>query len=210
MFTRLLGSGPALVDVWESLDQYGVVRRLLPEWDRVRHVAPQSPVHRFTVDRHLVQTCVEVAPRASGVDRPDLLVTAALLHDIGKGGDGDHSEVGEGLAAGIARRLGFREPDAAVIARLVRRHLLLVDAATSRDLDDPATIASVAAAVGDARVLDLLAILTEADALATGPAAWSPWRRQLVDTLVERTRRHLHLHAAPAADGRSARAPSVG
>ncbi len=195
---RLLGSGPALVDVWESLDQYGVVDSLLPEWGRVRHLAPQSPVHRFTVDRHLVQTCVEAAAYVDQVDRPDLLVAAALLHDIGKGDSADHSEVGELIAGDIAGRVGYRAKDAATIARLVRHHLLLVDVATTHDLDDQRTAAAVAAAVVDVLTLDLLAVLTEADALATGPQAWSPWRKQLVDTLVERTRRHLHL--APNSD----------
>jgi len=193
MFGRMLASGPALVDVWESLDQYGVVDSLLPEWKRVRHLAPQSAVHRFTVDRHLVETCVEVAPFLDQVDRPHLLVTAALLHDIGKGDEGDHSEIGELAAADIAGRMGLRDTDVAVVARLVRHHLLLVEVATSHDLDDPRTAAAVAAAVVDVPTLALLEILTEADALATGPQAWSPWRKQLVATLVERTRRHLHL-----------------
>ena len=198
LFGRLLASGPALVDVWESLDQYGVVELLLPEWKRVRHLAPQSSVHRFTVDRHQVQTCVEAAAYADQVDRPDLLVTAALLHDIGKGDDADHSEAGELISRDIAGRMGYHDRDAAVIARLVRHHLLLVDVATTQDLDDPRTAAAVALAVVDVSTLDLLAVLTEADALATGPKAWSPWRKQLVDTLVERTHRHLHLQGGAA------------
>lgn len=193
LFTRILGSGTALIDVWESLDQYGVIESMLPEWKRVRHLAPQSPVHRFTVDRHLVQTCVEMAPMLTSVDRPDLVVTAAILHDIGKGEDRDHSEVGERIAWDIASRIGFREGDVSTISRLVRHHLLLIDAATSKDLDDPATIEAVALAVEDVSTLQLLAVLTEADALATGPKAWSPWRKQLVETLVERVTRHLHL-----------------
>jgi [protein-PII] uridylyltransferase len=207
LFTRLLGSGPALLDVWESLDQYGVVQALIPEWKKVRHLAPQSSVHRFTVDRHLVQTCVEVAPFLESVDRPDLLVTAALLHDIGKGDDGDHSEVGEGVAGSIAARIGFREPDVGIIARLVRNHLLLIESATSKDLDDPLTIQAVAFAVGDVSTLELLAVLTEADALATGPKAWSPWRKQLVEALVERVRRHLHLHAVSRPVGEQSSLP---
>ncbi len=194
LFGRMLGSGPALVDVWESLDQYGVIDALIPEWKRVRHLAPQSAVHRFTVDRHLVQTCVEAAPRLSQLDRPDLLVVAALVHDIGKGDEGDHSEIGELIAADVAGRMGFGSADVGVIARLVRHHLLLVQVAVTSDLDDPRTAAAVATAVEDISTLDLLAVLTEADALATGPKAWSPWRKQLVDTLVERTRRQLHLH----------------
>ena len=197
LFGRLLGSGSSLVDVWESLDLYGVVDGLIPEWKRVRHLAPQSSVHRFTVDRHLVQTCVETAAFSSDLDRPDLLVAAALVHDIGKGDydtGADHSEVGALIAADIAGRMGFRRQDVAVVTRLVRHHLLLVDVATGSDLDDPRTASAVASAVEDVSTLELLAVLTEADALATGPQAWSPWRKQLVDTVVERTRRHLHLH----------------
>ncbi len=194
LFGRLLASGPSLVDVWESLDQYGVVDSLLPEWKRVRHLAPQSPVHRFTVDRHLVQTCVEVGPLLELVDRPDLLVVAALLHDIGKGDEADHSDVGALIAYDVAGRMGFSADDVDVICRLVRHHLLLVDAATGRDLDDPLTVAAIASAVVDVPTLELLAVLTEADALATGPQAWSPWRKQLVGTIVDRTRGHLHLH----------------
>ncbi len=196
MFGRVLAAGPGLIDVWESLDQYGVVAALLPEWKRVRHLAPQSSVHTYTVDRHLVQTCVEVAPYLDRLERPDLLVTAALLHDIGKGGDGDHSAIGAVVAGDIAGRMGFRAIDVAVVARLVRHHLLLVEVATTQDLDDPRSAAHVATAVGDILTLDLLAVLTRADALATGPQAWSPWRQQLVDTLVDRTRRHLHTNVA--------------
>jgi [protein-PII] uridylyltransferase len=208
LFTTLLGSGPALVDVWESLDQYGVIEAMLPEWKRVRHLPPQSPVHRFTVDRHLVQTCVEVAPfLGRRVERPDLLVTAALLHDLGKGGDDDHSVAGEPIAREVAERVGFRPADVDTIARLVRHHLTLVEAATSEDLDDPATAERVARSVADVPTLELLAVLTEADALATGPAAWSPWRKRLVETLVERVRRHLHLRSV-SVPGSQTRSPA--
>ena len=70
---------------------------------------------------------------------------------------------------------------------MVRHHLLLPDVATRRDLDDPATIEAVAEAVGDLRTLGLLAALTEADSVATGPAAWGTWKADLVRDLVGRT-----------------------
>jgi [protein-PII] uridylyltransferase len=79
---------------------------------------------------------------------------------------------------------------------LVRHHLLLPDIATRRDLDDPATIDLVAEAVGSVGFLDLLHALTEADSLATGASAWSPWKAELVEELVERVRMRLG-----AADG---------
>jgi [protein-PII] uridylyltransferase len=120
------------------------------------------------------------------VGRPDLLVLAGLLHDIGKGEGGDHTDNGVRMLATIAPRMGLGERDATVLEALCRHHLLLADVATRRDVDDPATIEMVAAALGDREVLGLLAALTEADSLATGPAAWSDWKAGLVRALVAR------------------------
>ncbi|NEB10469.1 [protein-PII] uridylyltransferase [Streptomyces coelicoflavus] len=182
----LLGSGRPTVQVWEALEAEGLVTRLLPDWERVRCRPQRNAVHLWTVDRHLIETAVRAAGFARRVHRPDLLLVAALLHDIGKGWPGDHSVAGETIARDVAARIGFDGADAAVLATLVRHHLLLVETATRRDLDDPATVRAVAEAVGTERTLELLHALTEADALATGPAAWSSWRGSLVADLVKR------------------------
>ncbi|MFJ8886917.1 [protein-PII] uridylyltransferase [Streptomyces sp. NPDC102402] len=182
----LLGAGEATVGVWEALEAEGIITRLLPDWERV-HCRPQrNPVHTWTVDRHLVETAARASHLTRRVGRPDLLLIAALLHDIGKGWPGDHSVAGEVIARDMAARIGFDKQDVGVVATLVRHHLLLIDTATRRDLDDPATVRSVATAVGTASTLELLHALTEADALATGPAAWSSWRASLVTDLVKR------------------------
>ncbi|MFD5901691.1 [protein-PII] uridylyltransferase [Streptomyces microflavus] len=182
----LLGAGESTIGVWEALEAEGIITRLLPDWERV-HCRPQrNPVHTWTVDRHLVETAVRAASLTRRVHRPDLLLVAALLHDIGKGWPGDHSVAGEVIARDMATRIGFDKHDVGVIATLVRHHLLLVETATRRDLDDPATVRSVAEAVSTASTLELLHALTEADALATGPAAWSTWRASLVTDLVKR------------------------
>ncbi len=180
----LLTAGPSLVPVWDELDYAGVTDRWLPEWADIRLRGSSSPVHRYTVDRHSIETCVRAAEAARSVDRPDLLAIASLLHDIGKGRPGDHSEVGEPMAVQVALRWGFSDADAAVVGRLVRWHLLLPNIATRRDIEDPSTAANVAEIVGSASFLDLLAALTQADARATGPSAWSSWRRGLVEGLV--------------------------
>ncbi|MBQ0968098.1 [protein-PII] uridylyltransferase [Streptomyces sp. RK23] len=182
----LLGSGRPTVQVWEALEAEGLVTRLLPDWERVRCRPQRNAVHLWTVDRHLIETAVRAAEFTRRVHRPDLLLIAALLHDIGKGWPGDHSVAGETIARDVATRIGFDRADAAVLATLVRHHLLLVETATRRDLDDPATVRAVAAAVGTEHTLELLHALTEADALATGPAAWSSWRGSLVADLVKR------------------------
>jgi [protein-PII] uridylyltransferase len=161
--------------------------RLLPEWESVRSKPQRNSYHRFTVDRHLVEAAAEAAALTRRVARPDLLLIGALLHDIGKGLPGDHTDTGMDVVARIGPRLGLAAGDVDVLVAMVRHHLLLPDVATRRDLADPATAQAVADAVGSTEVLELLHALTEADAAATGPAAWSSWKAGLIDQLVSRT-----------------------
>lgn len=188
LMVGFLAAGPGLVSTWNEFDFAGIVDRWLPEWSAIRLRGSAAPIHTFTIDRHSIETCVYARQHLRTVERPDLLVVAALLHDIGKGVTGDHSEVGAPMAEAIALRWGFAADDAVRVGRLVRWHLLLPMAATRRDLEDPATAAQVADIVGDLETLGLLAALTESDARATSAAAWSPWRAGLVTELVARTR----------------------
>jgi [protein-PII] uridylyltransferase len=198
-FLRLLASGRSAVAVLEQLDQEGLLSRMIPEWDRVRSLPQRHPWHRFTVDRHLVEAAAAAAELTRDVDRPDLLLVGAFLHDIGKGWPGDHSIVGEPIAAEIATRMGFTATDVAIIATLVRHHLLLPDTATRRDIDDPATIQRVATTIGDdAAVLELLHALAQADGAATSASAWSPWKAHLVAALVARVAARLGSAPSPA------------
>ncbi|MEV0969631.1 [protein-PII] uridylyltransferase [Microtetraspora glauca] len=184
----LLGAGRAAVPVWEELDQAGVLVRLIPDWERVRHRPQRNPVHRYTVDRHLIETAAGAAAYTRDVSRPDLLLISALLHDVGKGWPGDHSVTGEVVARDIGARIGLPPADVDILARVVRHHLLLPETATRRDLDDPVTISRVAEAVGSREVLELLAALAVADGNATGPAAWNSWKASLVSDLVRRVK----------------------
>lgn len=184
----ILGAGRAAVPVWEELDQAGILVKLLPDWERVRHRPQRNPIHRFTVDRHLIEAAANAAGHTREVSRPDLLLIAALLHDVGKGWPGDHSTTGAVVVRDIAARIGLPAQDVETLASVVRHHLLLPETATRRDLDDPVTIEKVAATVGSREVLDLLAALAVADGNATGPAAWNSWKAGLVADLVRRVR----------------------
>ncbi len=180
----LMAAGPPAIAAFEALDQYDLLTRVLPEWEPVRSKPQHNPYHRYTVDRHLIEAAVEAAALRHRVARPDLLLLGAWLHDLGKGYPGDHSEVGAELMETIATRMGFPPHERAVLVTLARDHLLLPDAATRRDVRDPATVTRVAEAVGDLQTLELLHALSEADGKATGPTAWSPWKAALVDELV--------------------------
>ena len=187
LFAELLLAGRPAIGVIEDLDQFEIMTTILPEWEAVRCRPQRNVMHTFTVDRHLCEAAANAAGLADRVSRPDLLVVGALLHDIGKGFPGDHTEVGMSIIARMASRMGYPDDEVAVLVDLCRHHLLLPDVATRRDLSDPGTISAVAAAVDSVDFLTTLAALTEADSIATGPSAWGTWKAGLLADLVDRT-----------------------
>lgn len=186
LFVELFLAGRPAVGVIETLDQKGLWEPIMPEWGHIRCLPQRNAYHRFTVDRHLCEAAANAAALTDRVDRPDLLVVGSLLHDIGKGRPGDHTEVGIEMVAGIGPRMGFGPADTHTLQQMVRHHLLLPDVATRRDLSDEGTVAHVATEVGDLTTLRLLDALTEADSIATGSAAWGTWKQELVGVLVAR------------------------
>ena len=186
LFVELFLAGRPAVQVVETLDQRGLWEPIFPEWSVIRCRPQRNAYHRFTIDRHLCEAAANSAALVDRVDRPDLLVVGTLLHDIGKGRPGDHTDVGVELIAEIAPRMGFDEGDTLILQQMCRHHLLLPDTATRRDLSDDGTISFVAESVGTLTCLRLLDALTEADSLATGTAAWGSWKAELVGVLVDR------------------------
>ena len=185
----VLSAGPTAVATIEALDRTGLWGRLLPEWAAIRDLPPRDVAHKWTVDRHVVETAVNAAPLATRVARPDLLALGALLHDIGKGRGVDHSVRGAEMALKIGPRLGVAPADVEFLSKLVRHHLLLPIVATRSDLKDPKTIEGVSEALGgDPLLLEVLHALTEADSKATGPGVWSEWKASLIEDLVRRCR----------------------
>jgi [protein-PII] uridylyltransferase len=197
----LLAAGAATIRTIEALDRTGLWGRLFPEWSAIRDLPPHDVIHIWTVDRHLVEAVARARVFTTRVARPDLLVLAALLHDIGKGRGTDHSLIGAQLVKQIGTRLGMWPSDVEMLSTLVSQHLLLSKIATRHDLNDPDTINSVCKALGgDPVVLDVLHALTEADSLATGPGVWSDWKASLVGDLVRRCRLAMAGEPLPQAD----------
>jgi [protein-PII] uridylyltransferase len=186
LFTRLLLAGRPAIQVVETLDQRDLFVRILPEWAPVRCKPQRNAFHRFTVDRHLCETAANASALVDRVARPDLLVIGALLHDIGKGYPGDHTDVGIGVVRSIGERMGFVLDDITVLQDMVRHHLLLPEVATRRDLSDEGTIRFVADRISTLDMLRLMGALVEADSVATGPAAWSTWKAELLADLASR------------------------
>ncbi len=215
-FLDMLASGGPGERALEAMDRAGLLTGFLPEWTAVRCRPQRDPYHRFTVDVHLARTASAAAEalRDPGDDRVameaaaavrdrDALLLGALLHDIGKTGEGHHVEVGARVAAAALARIGIEGSTAQDALFLVEHHLLLADTATRRDLTDENLVLDVAARVRTPERLAMLYLLTVADAASTGPHAWTPWRQALVRELVGKVRRVLErgqMGAGAAAD----------
>lgn len=211
-FAAVLRMGERGRSMLDRMRESGSLARLLPEWETVR-VAPQlAPFHEHPVEAHLWRTVDEMEKLTTGDDQhfssiakevgsADLLTLVAFLHDIGKGRGGDHAEVGAGIAESFCRRLACAPEAIALVGSAVRHHLLLSETATRRDLDDPAVIDEVVAAVGDLRHLQVLYLLTVADSRATGAAMWNRWKATLV--------RALFIRCAARFGGEEAAPPDV-
>ncbi len=188
----------------EPLPPADWLAQLLPEWELLRCLPHTVSFHLHPVDVHTTRTVAETYRAAhieeEGTDTvaaantladEQLMLLAALLHDIGKGHAGEHAEVGAVIVERVAARLGLDAERGHRLITAVRHHLLLPTVATRRDIADARVIAEVAHAVENERTLHLLYVLSVADARATGPAVWGPWKSQLMRQLYRRVLAHL-------------------
>ena len=196
-FFSILRAGEDSAALLEAMADCGLLELYLPEWHAVRFLAHHDVYHSHTVDRHSALVVRELnrlasddgaekglpAEVAAEVPRFDLLLLAGLLHDLGKGHQGDHSAVGAEIATAVARRMGLDASENDILTFLVRHHLDLAKAATRRDLEDPSLVAGIASSVQNADRLRMLYLLTIADSVATGPSAWSEWKGTLLREL---------------------------
>jgi [protein-PII] uridylyltransferase len=202
-FLRLLRAGEPAARALDTLDRLGLLARFVPAWSAVRCRPQRDPYHRFTVDTHLTSALTGMSSMLAAPDPedpverdaveettdPDALRLGALLHDIGKTGEGGHVAIGARIADETLASMGLPDATRELASFMVAHHLLLPDTATRRDLTDEDLILGVAATIATPERLGALYLLAKADAAATGPAAWTPWRRALVRELVTKVRR---------------------
>jgi [protein-PII] uridylyltransferase len=190
-FEGLLLAGERGLAMLDVLDRRGLLARYLPCWAEVRCRPQRDPYHRFTVDAHLLRAAAAMSEMVNQADHPAQLILGTLLHDVGKVGEGAHVPLGTRIADEQLRSMGIADADRELVTFMVAEHLLLPDTATRRDLTDEDLIIDVAARVGSPERLRALVLLAEADAMATGPAAWTTWRRTLLAELVTKVERVL-------------------
>ena len=198
LFLELLCSRRDPERALRQMNEAGVFGAFVPDFGRIVAKMQFNMYHHYTVDEHLIRAIGHLAkiergeykeehPLANEVIHKvlsrEVLYMSVLLHDIAKGREGDHSEVGEDVAQSLCPRLGMSPADTETVAWLVRNHLVMSDVAQKRDLSDPKTIRDFVAVVQSPERLRLLLCLTVADIRAVGPGVWNGWKGQLLRQL---------------------------
>jgi [protein-PII] uridylyltransferase len=213
---RILGSlvsilsAPHGPDALEQMLESGFLGRLIPEFGRVQDMVQFDAYHMHPVGRHSVETVRrlhEIAAAPGGIleeiwrriAKRELVLLAAILHDIGKNGK-DHESRGAAIAGELLAMLGLDSAAVQEVVFLVGRHLLLFKTATRKDLGDEAAVAACAEKVGLPERLDMLMLLSVADARATGPKAWNDWVASLLSELYFKLRNFLTRSALSGPD----------
>lgn len=191
-FFALLSSPRHTTDVVNTLDRHGLWTRLVPEWEHVRGRMPRERTHIHTIDQHSLAVVAGCAAATTQVARPDLLLLAALYHDVGKGYGRPHEQVGAEFVARMSVRLGLDLPDRSRVQTLVAEHTTPARLVASTDPADDATRDRLLDALHhDLVTVNLLEVLVEADARATGPGVWNRRLEAGLRTVSARARRSL-------------------
>ena len=198
LFMKLLTDSRDPEAMLRKMNEAGVLGRFIADFGRVVSMMQFNMYHHFTVDEHLIRTIGFLSGIERGkfamehpvssevvrtIDSRRALYVAALLHDMAKGRDEDHSIAGARIARELGPRLGLNASETETAVWLVEHHLSMSLFAQSRDLNDPKTLRDFAALVQSRERLKLLLLLTVADIRAVGPGVWTGWKGQLLRTL---------------------------
>lgn len=216
LFMEILRQGRGITDQLRAMNRYGVLAAYLPAFGRIAGLMQYDLFHVYTVDEHTLTVlrnlrrftvaehkhefplCSDLMTKH--IPKPELLYLGALFHDIAKGRDGDHSQLGAAEALAFCRHHGLGEYDARLVAWLVEHHLVMSVTSQRKDISDPEVLQEFAQAARNPNYLNHLFLLTVADIRGTNPSLWNSWRETLLLELYSGAMRILRLGKGPSAD----------
>ncbi|MFW5838204.1 MAG: HD domain-containing protein, partial [Desulfovibrionaceae bacterium] len=192
---RILTAPHAELAGLEMLDA-GLLGALIPELDERRDLVQFDDFHLHPLGEHTIKTVARLGDLLRGSDprfrrasqavrRPEALLLAGLLHDVGKG-EPDHARRGAQMSTAILKRLDADAALAEDVRFLVQNHLLLFEACRTLDLSDETALWRAATHARSPERLAMLVLLSAADAQATGPRAWDGWIASLLGELADK------------------------
>ncbi len=195
-FRAILRNKGNVAPVVRLMHDLGLLGRVLPEFGRLAGRVHPDLYHKHTVDEHSLRTLAILDRIASGqegrhspyqrifneIHNASALYFAMLIQDAELGVGRGHSAKAETLIQSSAQRVGFDPDEVERIRALVRHRSLMARFSQRRNLDDPHTIESFAKTVERTDLLNMLLLMTYADARAVGPGTWTEWKDyQLLD-----------------------------
>ena len=208
LFMRILKAPYLLSAQLQRMNRYGILGGYLPEFGKIVGQMQHDLFHIYPVDVHTLEVVrnirrlvlpeiAERFPVASHIyknfPKQELIIIAALYHDIAKGRGGDHSILGSVDIEDFALRHGLKPQEIKLLKWLVENHLLMSSISQREDTSDPDVIHKFASHVGDIIHLDHLYVLTVADINATNPHLWTDWKGSLMHNLYFETKRVLQM-----------------
>ena len=194
-FLSILKKGERVETLLKKMHELGFLSQYIPEFSGIAGKVHYDLYHVHPVDVHSILAVEELGKLRDGlyqkdyplltslsreIEKTEILFLATLLHDIGKGMDGDHSSMGEKMVKQIGERMGLSTQDQELIGFLVSHHLFMVQTAFRRDLHDEQVIMHFTNEVKNLNPLKMLYLLTFADIKAVGPEAWTSWKNTLL------------------------------
>lgn len=202
-FLSLMSQPAQLSELLRRLHELHVLEQIVPGMSHTRGLLQFNAYHHYTVDEHslrAVQCVADMANQKSlagevyrNLRNKRTLHLAVLIHDLGKGFNRDHSEVGCEMAAQLGQRLHLPEREIEQLKFLVLKHLRMSHLAQQHDIHDENVVVQFAVEVGSAENLQMLFLLTLADLEAVGPGVLNQWKQELLSDLYLHT---LHLLAS--------------
>ena len=201
-FLSILKKGERAADLLRKMHELGFLSRYIPEFSEVEGKVHYDLYHVHPVDSHSILAVEELEKLRRGLyekeyplltslvgelENPGILFLTALLHDIGKGKEGNHSLVGAEWVERIGTRMGLASEDKDSMVFLVGHHLSMIETAFRRNLQDEQVILHFAQKVKNLNQLKMLYLLTFADIKAVGPEAWTAWKNTLLMELFLKT-----------------------
>ena len=196
-FYELLADSETVGEVLRVLHELGYLEKIIPAVKHVRCLLQFNQYHKYTVDEHslrAVRKGAEFAERKDALGEAyrevadkRVLHLALLMHDLGKGFEEDHCEVGKRIVEETAPLLHLDEQTTEDVAFLVHQHLVMAHLTFRRDTSDEQLIENFAQEVGSVERLRMLFVLTCADLAAVGPGVLNDWKADLLADVFARS-----------------------